>query len=171
MRNDRCYPKPQRIPLLICALLFLARIAFAADAPARLQLSSTSLSELRAHSGQRVVLSGHFRRGFEVSALWPAKQKLEELDHERAVWVEFVDGEEWKFLGFSFQGSLEIEGTLKANPGESYGHLGGFDAELTEARIKSVVPRLWRMAIVAVSVICLVGVAAVRRRKRLRDRA
>lgn len=156
--------------LQVFALLFLLPPCSSATvATPRLRLDSTSLSALQSHSGQRVVLIGYFDYGFEGSALLPTKQRQEELDYSRAVWVEFADNEGMKFLGFPFHGSLKVDGLLEAKAGERYGHLGAFDVKLKDARIEGILFRNVGVLIVIPTLISMI-VFFVKRRRRIRAR-
>ncbi len=133
-----------QIALTVFAFLSLTPFASADSALPRLRLESESLSSLQSHSGQRVILTGYFRGDFEASDLFPTKDQARgtaQLSFDRTVWVDFAKDEDWKFFGLPFSGTLEIEGVLKAEPGGRYGHLGGFDAELTDSRIRGLLPR------------------------------
>ncbi len=144
------------MPFRIWLLFLLMQLSCAAAAVPRLQLDSPTVSTLQAHSGQRVVLTGYFHYGFESSTLLPAKQKPEEFNFDQAVWVELADGQERRFIGLPFDGSIKVEGVLNAVPGQGYGHLGGFHAELKDARIEGVISRdLWIIVGIA-GVMCLI---------------
>lgn len=138
--------KKPNLQMALLVFAFLSRAPFASADPTlpRLRLEAESLSSLQSHSGQRVILIGYFKSDFEVSDLFPTKDQTREMGKhyfDRTVWVGFAKDEDWKFFGLPFSGPLEIEGVLKAEPGGQYGHLGGCDAELTDSRIRGLLPR------------------------------
>jgi hypothetical protein len=167
----------RKTALLVFASLFLVQLAWAADGPRQLQLGPQSFSELQPHSGQKVILTGYFIHRFEMSTLFPSKQGPKDLDFEDfkgSVWVDFVDGEDSKFWGLPFGGRLRIEGTLETGSvgtDRRYGHLGFYNARLTDARVVGLLPRQWATILVAsTAMLLMISFVAWRRRMNARGR-
>lgn len=123
-------------------LVALMQIAGANAESIRLQLDSMSVSTLRNYSGEKVILAGYLCHEHGWSILSPSEQESKSFNYQHAVWVEIANREKWKFLWTPFHGGVEVEGFLRADPKKRYGHLGAFDAELTDARVHGVPSRL-----------------------------
>jgi hypothetical protein len=160
--------------LQVCLIYFLLESASAMGAPVELDLKSTTVSTLQAHSGQRVILSGYFVQEFEVSALFPRVLKPRDYEIDRAVWVSLAANEPHNFLGLPFRGMLKVEGRLEAEKDRQYGHLGGYPAELIDAKITGISPRQVVVGIIifaAASFSTLIVRWGLKRRKRKMQQA
>ena len=137
------------LALSACAILVAGSVAFSEAAqearePAAVPLDISGASMFpddrparqavySRYDGQRVMVAGVYESGFETSKLGD-------------IWVEFApkvvkSGAEptpdsWDFS----QTQVRVFGTLRCEPGQSYGHVGMYQAALTADRVEFLGP-------------------------------